>query len=284
MSAEIIDGKKLAKQIRMEMKEEVSELATSGIIPHLTVILVGDEPASKSYVNGKKKASAEVGISSEIIKLPVDITEGELLNTIEKLNQDQSVHGILVQLPLPNHIYEQAVIEAIDPAKDVDGFHPINIGRMITNQETLLPCTPHGIVTMLKESNIKLEGQNVVIIGRSNIVGKPVGQLLLNENATVTYCHSKTNDLISFTSKADILIVAVGIPKAIGIEHLKQGAVVIDVGINRLEDRSLVGDVDFDQVQDKAAFVTPVPGGVGPMTIAMLLKNTIKAAKELSGK
>lgn len=284
MSAEIIDGKELARKIRLGMKEEVSDLSTSGLIPHLTVILVGDNPASKSYVNGKKKASAEVGISSDIIELSVATTEEELLNTIKQLNQDPSVHGILVQLPLPKHIHEQAVIEAIDPAKDVDGFHPINIGRMMTNQDTLLPCTPHGIVTMLKESNIQLEGQHVVIIGRSNIVGKPVGQLLLNENATVTYCHSRTKDLISFTSKADILIVAVGIPKAIGMEHLKQDAVVIDVGINRLEDRSLVGDVDFEQVKETASFITPVPGGVGPMTIAMLLQNTMKAAKELSQK
>src|SRR5690625_4318781 len=282
MSAEIIDGKELARKIRLDMKEEVSDLSTSGLIPHLTVILVGDNPASKSYVNGKKKASAEVGISSDIIELSVATTEEELLNTIKQLNQDPSVHGILVQLPLPKHIHEQAVIEAINPQKDVDGFHPLNIGRMMTNQDTLLPCTPYGILTMLNAENIKIEGKHVVIIGRSNIVGKPVGQLLLNENATVTYCHSKTKNLAEFTLKADILIVAVGVPNIINADHIKQDAIVIDVGINRTDEGKLTGDVDFDSAKTKASHITPVPRGVGPMTIAMLLKNTIKAAKGLS--
>lgn len=282
MTAEIINGKELAYELRMEMKTEVDQLKDQGITPHLTVVLVGDDPASKSYVNGKKRASAETGISSEIIELTAEVSEEELLETIQKLNLDPNVHGILVQLPLPDHIREQRVIEAIHPSKDVDGFHPINIGRMMTGKDTFLPCTPYGIITMIKSKNIQIEGKHVVVIGRSNIVGKPVGQLFLNEHATVTYCHSRTKDLKAFTTKADILIVAIGIPHAVGAEHIKNGAVVIDVGINRVEDGSLTGDVDFDQAKTKASYITPVPRGVGPMTIAMLLKNTIKAAKELS--
>ncbi|WP_099158465.1 bifunctional methylenetetrahydrofolate dehydrogenase/methenyltetrahydrofolate cyclohydrolase FolD [Virgibacillus ndiopensis] len=284
MSAEIINGKDLAHELRVEMKEEVSRLKHDGLIPHLTVVLVGDDPASKSYVNGKRKASEETGISSQIIELPSSTTEQELLQLIDKLNNDDSVHGILVQLPLPNHIREQQVIEAIDPAKDVDGFHPVNIGRMMTGKDTFLPCTPFGIVTMLKSKNIPIEGSHVVIIGRSNIVGKPVGQLLLNENATVTYCHSKTKDLKQITTKADILIVAVGKANIVDKDYLKQGAVVIDVGVNRLVNGKLTGDVDYEDAKEKASYITPVPRGVGPMTITMLLKNTIKAAIGLSGK
>jgi len=252
------------------------------LVPHLTVILVGDNPASKSYVNGKKKAAAETGISSDVIELAATITEEKLLAAIDELNQDPSVHGILVQLPLPDHIREQHIIEAIDPNKDVDGFHPVNIGRMMTGVDTFLPCTPYGIITMLKSKNITITGKHAVVIGRSNIVGKPVGQLLLNENATVTYCHSKTQDLKSFTTKADILIVALGTPNVITADYLKQNAVVIDVGINRIDDGSLTGDVDFDDAKNKASFITPVPRGVGPMTITMLLQNTIKAAKGLT--
>src|SRR5690625_1043703 len=282
MTAQIINGKELAYQLRMKMKDEVSILKDKGIVPHLTVVLVGDNPASKSYVNGKKRASSEINISSEIIELPVETTETELLHVIEKLNNDKKVHGILVQLPLPEQIREQKVIEAIRPEKDVDGFHPINIGRMMTGQDTLLPCTPYGIIKMLQENHIGIEGKHAVIIGRSNIVGKPVGQLLLNENATVTYCHSRTQNLEDFTTKADILIVAIGIPNVITANHVKEGAVVIDVGINRMEDGSLTGDVDFDSASTKASFITPVPKGVGPMTIAMLLENTIKAAKGLA--
>lgn len=282
MTAEIINGRELAYELRMAMKEEVSMLGKSGITPHLTVILVGNNPASTSYVNGKKRASAEVGISSEIITLDESISEEELLNTIKKLNQDPAVHGILVQLPLPQHIQEQRVIETISPDKDVDGFHPINIGRMMTGQNAFLPCTPFGIIKMLQAKNITIEGKHAVIVGRSNIVGKPVGQLLLNENATVTYCHSRTKDLKSMTTQADILIVAIGIPHAIGADHVKDGAVVIDVGINRIEDGSLTGDVDFDAAKTKASYITPVPRGVGPMTIAMLLENTIKSAKEFA--
>lgn len=282
MSAEVINGKDLSYELKMEMKDEVAILKDKGLVPHLTVILIGDNPASKSYVNGKKKASAETGISSDVIELPTSITEEKLLATIDELNQDPLVHGILVQLPLPDHINEQHVIEAIDPKKDVDGFHPVNIGRMMTGVDTLLPCTPFGIVTMLKSKNITITGKHAVIIGRSNIVGKPVGQLLLNENATVTYCHSKTKDLKKFTAQADILIVALGKANVITADYLKQGAVVIDVGINRLKDGSLTGDVDFDNVKDKASYITPVPRGVGPMTITMLLQNTIKAAKGLT--
>lgn len=279
LTAEIINGKELAQTLRGEMKEEVSQLKEQGITPHLTVILIGDDPASKSYIRGKEKASYETGISSELIELPTSTTEQELLKQIDELNQNDSVHGILVQLPLPSHIREQHIIEAIDPSKDVDGFHPVSIGRMMTGQDTFFPCTPHGIVSMLKSRQIPIEGKNVVIIGRSNIVGKPVGQLLLNENATVTYCHSRTKDLVGHTKNADILIVAVGKANAIDDAYVKEGAAVIDVGINRLDDGSLTGDVDFDSVKQKAAYITPVPRGVGPMTITMLLKNTIKAAR-----
>lgn len=283
MTAEVINGKDLAKELREKMKNEVSELKEKGLTPHLTVILVGDDPASRSYVSGKKKACEETGISSEIIELPASTTEEELLNHIDKLNNDDKVHGILVQLPLPEQIDEQRVIESIVPSKDVDGFHPINIGLMMTGKDTFLPCTPYGVVTMLKSRNIPLEGQNVVVIGRSNIVGKPVGQLLLNENATVTYCHSRTKDLKSFTKNADIVIVAVGIAHFIDGEYIKDGAVVIDVGVNRIEDGSLTGDVDFESAKEKASYITPVPQGVGPMTITMLLENTIKAAKAAKG-
>ncbi|MEN1970133.1 bifunctional methylenetetrahydrofolate dehydrogenase/methenyltetrahydrofolate cyclohydrolase FolD [Lentibacillus sp. N15] len=278
MTAQVINGKELAADIKAEMKEEVDRLRKNGILPHLTVVLVGEDPASRSYVNGKKKASKETGISSQIIELSSKTTEKELLDLIAKLNQDQQVHGILVQLPLPEHISEQAIIEAIDPAKDVDGFHPINIGRMMTGKDTFLSCTPYGIITMLKSHHIPIAGKHAVVIGRSNIVGKPVGQLLLNENATVTYCHSKTTDLQYYTKQADILIVALGKAHMINADYLKDGAVVIDVGINRLADGSLTGDVDFESAKEKASYITPVPKGVGPMTITMLLKNTIKAA------
>ncbi|GGB34663.1 bifunctional methylenetetrahydrofolate dehydrogenase/methenyltetrahydrofolate cyclohydrolase FolD [Virgibacillus dakarensis] len=284
MTAEIINGKELAAELKSEMKEEVERVRKQGIVPHLTVVLVGDDPASKSYVNGKKKASKEVGISSQIIELPTFTTEKELLKLINKLNLDRDVHGILVQLPLPEHIKEQSIIEAIDPAKDVDGFHPVNIGRMMTGKDTFLSCTPYGIITMLKSRNIQMEGKHAVIIGRSNIVGKPVGQLLLNENATVTYCHSKTPDLKTYTKNADILIVAVGKANKIDADYLQDGAVVIDVGINRLADGTLTGDVDFASAKERASYITPVPKGVGPMTITMLLKNTIKAAIGLADK
>jgi len=282
VTAEIIDGKMLSNELKTNMKDEVISLKKSGIIPHLTVILLGDNPASRSYVKGKEKACAETGISSNLIELKEDITEEKLLKEIEKLNHDTSVHGILVQLPLPDHIEEQKIIEIISPQKDVDGFHPINIGRMMTGQDTFLPCTPHGIITMLKSKNISIEGKHAVVLGRSNIVGKPVGQLLLNENATVTYCHSRTNNLKQYTKNADILIVALGKTHFVTKDHIKEGATVIDVGINRLDDGSLTGDVDFDDVKEKASYITPVPRGVGPMTITMLLSNTIKAARGLT--
>ena len=282
MGAEIINGQLLAKELRENMKNEVTELKQKGLTPHLTVILIGDDPASHSYVRGKEKASAEVGISSEIIRMDKTVDQKTLLTKIAELNKDENVHGILVQLPLPNHIEEQKVIEAIDPAKDVDGFHPINIGRMMVGQDAFLPCTPYGIIEMLKSKNIEIVGKHVVVMGRSNIVGKPMGQLLLNENATVTYCHSKTQDIKSYTKKADILIVAVGKANIVDASYIKDGAVVIDVGVNRTEEGKLTGDVDFDDVKEVASFLTPVPKGVGPMTITMLLSNTIKAAKGLS--
>lgn len=281
MVAEIINGKDLAKQLREEMKEEVKQLTKQGITPHLSVILIGDDPASHSYVNGKEKASTEVGISSEIIRMDTTISEEQLVTKINELNNDDSVHGILVQLPIPDHINEQRVIESIDPKKDVDGFHPINIGRMMVGQDAFLPCTPYGIMTMLQSKKIQVEGKHVVVIGRSNIVGKPMGQLLLNNNATVTYCHSRTKDLKSYTKQADILIVAIGKEHVIDASFIKDDAVVIDVGVNRTAEGRLTGDVDFDHVKEKASFITPVPKGVGPMTITMLLKNTIKAAKGL---
>ncbi|GGK02766.1 bifunctional protein FolD [Lentibacillus kapialis] len=283
MTAQVIKGKELAHKLREEMAEEVTQLKEKGIIPHLTVIILGDDPASKSYVNGKKKASAETGISSDIIEMPLSASEQELLDKIDILNNDDHVHGILVQLPLPEHINEQHIIEAISPDKDVDGFHPSSIGKMLTGNDTFLPCTPLGILTMLQSYGIQIEGKHAVIIGRSNIVGKPVGQLLLNEHATVTYCHSRTKDMTAFTKSADILIVAMGKPNVIRSEHIKEGSAIIDVGINRKDDGKLTGDVDFQSVSEKASYITPVPKGVGPMTITMLLQNTIKAAKGLSG-
>ncbi|WP_042223493.1 bifunctional methylenetetrahydrofolate dehydrogenase/methenyltetrahydrofolate cyclohydrolase FolD [Oceanobacillus manasiensis] len=282
MAAEIISGRDLAHEMRQEMKQKVTELNERDIYPKLSVILVGDNPASKSYVNGKKKACKETGILSDVIELASDTTEAQLLQQIEILNEDPTVHGILVQLPLPKQIREQKVIDTISYEKDVDGFHPINIGRMMTGEDAFLPCTPFGIITMLKSKNIQIAGKHAVVVGRSNIVGKPVGQLLLNEDATVTYCHSKTKNLKQITQQADILIAAVGKVNAIGSEDIKEDAVVIDVGINRLEDGSLTGDVDFEAAKEKASYITPVPRGVGPMTITMLLENTIKAAKGLT--
>ncbi|WP_371068696.1 bifunctional methylenetetrahydrofolate dehydrogenase/methenyltetrahydrofolate cyclohydrolase FolD [Sediminibacillus sp. JSM 1682029] len=280
MGAEIIYGKDLAADLRLEMKEEVKELAKKGIVPGLTVVLIGDDPASQSYVKGKQKASDEVGVHSNLIKLPDTTSQQELLNLIDDLNTDDNIHGILVQLPLPDHIEEQAVIEAISPEKDVDGFHPVNIGRMLTGEDTFYPCTPFGILTMLKSKNIEIAGKHAVVVGRSNIVGKPVGQLLLNEHATVTYCHSRTENMKKFTREADILVVAVGKQHFIKAEDIKPGAVVIDVGVNRMENGKLTGDVDFEGAAEKASFITPVPRGVGPMTITMLLHNTIKSAKK----
>ncbi|SDH35364.1 bifunctional methylenetetrahydrofolate dehydrogenase/methenyltetrahydrofolate cyclohydrolase FolD [Alteribacillus bidgolensis] len=277
MSATIISGKEVASSLREEIKKEVNSIS---ITPGLAVILVGDNPASRSYVKGKEKASKEVGIYSELKELSSDISEKELLDIVDYYNEKPSIHGILVQLPLPGHISEKKVIEHISPEKDVDGFHPINIGRMMTGKDAFLPCTPYGILQMLKYKNIQTEGKHAVVVGRSNIVGKPVGQLLLNENATVTYCHSRTPDLASFTSKADILIAAAGRAEFIDAAYVKEGAVVIDVGMNRKDDGKLCGDVAFEDVKEKASFITPVPGGVGPMTITMLLYNTLQSAKK----
>lgn len=284
MPATILQGKEVAKSICAELAEEVLELKKQGIVPGLTVILVGDDPASHSYVRGKSKGCEEVGIRSELILKEASTTEAELLAIIQQLNQNPNVNGILVQLPLPSHISEEAVLDAIDPKKDVDGFHPINVGNMVIGNETLLPCTPHGVIELIKRTGTQIAGKHAVVIGRSNIVGKPVSLLLQRENATVTMCHSRTQDLPSFTKMADILVVAAGKAHMIGKEHVKPGAVVIDVGVNRNEEGKLVGDVKFDEVKDSASYLTPVPGGVGPMTITMLLKNTVQAARQQASK
>jgi methylenetetrahydrofolate dehydrogenase (NADP+)/methenyltetrahydrofolate cyclohydrolase len=284
MAATVIDGKEVAKTIREQLANEVEQLAQKGIRPGLAVILVGDDPASHSYVRGKEKGCAEVGIYSEVYRLPEATTQDELLERIEQLNENPNVHGILVQLPLPAHISEKAVIEAISPEKDVDGFHPINVGNMIIGEDAFLPCTPHGIVELIKRTGTELSGKHVVVVGRSNIVGKPVSLLLLQENATVSICHSRTKNLAELTRQADILVVAVGRAHMIGPEHVKPGAIVIDVGVNRIETGKLVGDVKFAEVAEIASHITPVPGGVGPMTITMLLQNTIKSAKKLAAR
>jgi methylenetetrahydrofolate dehydrogenase (NADP+) / methenyltetrahydrofolate cyclohydrolase len=281
VSASIIDGKVLAKEIREEIRQEVVQLKEKGIHPSLTVILVGENPASQSYVRGKAKACEEAGMLSEVIRKPETITEEELLTEIRRLNNDPTIHGILVQLPLPKHISEEAVIQTIVPEKDVDGFHPINVGNLMIGSFCYLPCTPHGIIEMIRRVNVPIKGKHAVVIGRSNIVGKPVSLLLLQESATVTICHSKTENLADITRQADILVVAIGKPQVVGKEHVKPGALVIDVGVNRTPEGKLVGDVKFDEVKEIASHITPVPGGVGPMTITMLLKNTVEASKRL---
>ncbi|WP_153722370.1 bifunctional methylenetetrahydrofolate dehydrogenase/methenyltetrahydrofolate cyclohydrolase FolD [Sporosarcina cascadiensis] len=280
MSSKKIDGKAIGQEIRNELKEQVASLVKQGCQPGLAVILVGENPASQTYVKNKEKSSIEAGMKSELIKMPDTVSEEELLNEVEKLNQDDSIDGILVQLPLPKHIDENKVIRAISPEKDVDGFHPMNVGKMLIGQETFLPCTPYGIMQLLERSGIEIAGKHAVIIGRSNIVGKPMGQLLLQKDATVTYCHSRTKDLKHFTKQADILIVAIGIAKFITDDYIKEGAVVIDVGMNRDENGKLCGDVDYESAEQTAGAITPVPGGVGPMTITMLLKNTVESAEK----
>lgn len=282
MTAVIVSGKELATEKRAFIKTEVQKLvADRQTQPSLAVILVGDNPASHSYVRAKQRACEEAGMQCILEHYPETLTEQELLERITFYNQEKTVHGILVQLPLPQHINELAVIESISPDKDVDGFHPVNIGKMMIDQQAFLPCTPYGIVEMIKSLNIPIAGKHVVVIGRSNIVGKPVGQLLLKEDATVTYCHSRTTNLASITKQADILIAAVGKAKLIGPDFVKEGAIVIDVGVNRLETGKLCGDVDFDTVKEKASYITPVPGGVGPMTITMLLQNTLQSAQKI---
>ena len=283
--AEIISGKLVSSEVRKSIASEIEAFkAESGIVPGLAVILVGNNPASAVYVRNKHKACLEVGINSYEITLPEETTEEELLDRISKLNSDPNVHGILVQLPLPKHISEDNVINAISPEKDVDAFHPANVGKIVIGKYDFLPCTPAGIMELLHFYNVDISGKECVVIGRSNIVGKPMALLLLAENGTVTVCHSRTKDLKEVAKRADILVVAIGRPKFVSADMVKPGAVVIDVGINRLDDGKLCGDVDYDAVEPIAEMITPVPGGVGPMTITMLLKNTLTAAKKYSKK
>lgn len=283
MSAYIIEGKKISDQIRVEMKDEVAALGERGVVPGLAVVLVGDDPASKVYVGSKEKACQQLGIYSEVHRLPGDTSEEALLSLIRKLNEQASINGILVQLPLPKHINEKSVIDAISVDKDVDGFHPESVGNLTIGDDSLLPCTPAGVIELIKRSGVDISGKHAVVIGRSNIVGKPVAMLLLRENATVTICHSRTANMEQLAKQADILVVAIGKPEAIDSKFVKPGAVVIDVGINRLPDGKLVGDVHYSDCLETAGYITPVPGGVGPMTITMLMKNTITAAKRANG-
>lgn len=274
----IIDGKLVAQEVKAKVSKKVKELQENGITPGLAVIIIGNNQASRIYVNNKKKACAEVSIYSKECALPDTTSQKELIELISKLNNDDSINGILVQLPLPNHINEKAVIEAIDPLKDVDAFHEINVGKIMIGEYDLLPCTPAGIIELLNSQNIEIEGKHCVVVGRSNIVGKPMAMLLLHRNGTVTICHSKTKNLKKICKNADILIAAVGKAKFITSDMVKKGAVVVDVGMNKDENSKLCGDVDFDNVKKIASYITPVPGGVGPMTIAMLMKNTVTAA------
>lgn len=290
MTAQIIDGKQVAADMRAELKEKVAKLKTQGVTPGLAVVLVGEDPASKSYVTAKERACEEIGIYSDDNRLPAETTEEDLLALVEKLNKDPKINGILVQLPLPKHIDEDKVLLAIDPAKDVDGFHPVNVGKMVVGQDAYLPCTPHGIIQLLIRSKVPLEGAEVVIVGRSNIVGKPIANMLIQKsptgNATVTVCHTRTKNMAEHVKRADIIIAAAGWPNTVTADMVKDGAVVIDVGVNRVEDATkkrgyrLVGDVDFEGVKEKASLITPVPGGVGPMTITMLLYNTVQSAEK----
>ena len=288
MAAEILNGKALAKELRVEIGRDVTAFVEStSVTPKLVAVLVGEDPASQVYVRNKERACEKAGIAGEVMRLAAETTEADLLALIDRLNSDVSVHGILVQLPLPDSISEQKVLDAIHPLKDVDAFHPENVGLMMQGRPRFLPCTPHGVLQILKRYDIKAAGKHVVIVGRSEIVGKPLAAMLVQRNsdlgkdvvnATVTICHSRTEDLPSVTRQADILIAAVGIPRFITTEMVKPGAVIIDVGINRLDD-GLVGDVDFDPLSETVSHITPVPGGVGPLTIAMLLRNTLKAAE-----
>ena len=290
MECKVIDGKAVAADIRAQVAKRVEALKAKGVMPALSVILVGDNPASVSYVTGKQKALAEAGMVDKSIHLPESTSERELLDLIAKLNADPSVHGILVQLPLPKHINEEKVTLAIDPKKDVDGFHPVNMGNLLIGRKGFLPCTPHGVLILLERAGVQTNGARVAVIGRSNIVGKPMALLLSRKeyNSTVTLCHTGTKDLASITREADIIIAAAGRPKTITADMVKEGAVVIDVGVNRVPDASkksgfrLVGDVDYEAIKQKASVITPVPGGVGPMTIALLMQNTIEAAENFA--
>ncbi len=284
MTARIIDGKAIAQEVRAEWKARADALKARGIVPGLAVIIVGEDPASKVYVANKVKACAELGLHSEHIVMPADTSEAALLARIAALNADPKIHGILVQLPVPRHIDSGKVLEAISPDKDVDGFHPVNVGALATGNMRFAPCTPYGAMKLLEKSGVSIEGKHAVVIGRSNIVGKPMAMLLLQANATVTICTSKTVDLAKFTRDADILVVATGKPKMISGDMIKPGAAIIDVGINRMADGKLCGDVDFDSAKEVAGWITPVPGGVGPMTITMLVANTVRSAERTAGK
>ncbi len=289
MSAKIISGTEVAKAIREEFKVEVTELVEKhGIVPGLVTILVGEDPASQSYVAAKNKTAHALGIHSEQVTLAAGTSEADLLALVDKYNNDPKIHGILVQLPLPKHINEANVLYAINPDKDVDGFHPVNVGKMVLGEKCFLPCTPHGILELLVRSGVETSGAEVVVVGRSNIVGKPIANLMLQKraggNATVTLCHTRTKDMAAHCRRADILIAAVGVPKMITADMVKEGVAIIDVGVNRIGMTEsgkaiLAGDVDFESVKEKASYITPVPGGVGPMTITMLMKNTVQAAK-----
>jgi methylenetetrahydrofolate dehydrogenase (NADP+)/methenyltetrahydrofolate cyclohydrolase len=293
MTAQIIDGKKIAAEMQAELKNEVAKLKEQGIVPGLGVILVGDDPASKSYVTSKERTCEEIGIYSDDNRLDAKTSQKELMALVEKMNTDPKINGILVQLPLPDGLDESEVLLTINPDKDVDGFHPINVGKMMLGEKAFLPCTPYGIIQLLIRSGITTEGAEVVIVGRSNTVGKPLANMLIQKNpsgnATVTVCHTRTKNISLHTKQADIIIAAAGRPNTITADMIKEGAVVIDVGVNRVEDATkkkgyrLVGDVDFDAVKEKASLITPVPGGVGPMTITMLLYNTVESAKKAAG-
>jgi len=293
VTATIIDGKAIAADMRAELKAQVERLKQKGIVPGLGVVLVGEDPASASYVRAKERACAEIRIYSDDNRLRAETSQEELMALVEKMNNDPKINGILVQLPLPKHLNEAEVLLSIDPAKDVDGFHPVNVGKMVVGEKAFLPCTPHGIIQLLMRSGVKIAGADIVIVGRSNIVGKPLANMLVQKNktgnATVTVCHTRTKDLPAHTMRADIVIAAAGRPNTITADMIKDGAVVIDVGVNRVEDATkkrgyrLVGDVDFEAVKEKASFITPVPGGVGPMTITMLLYNTVESAKRAAG-
>ena len=293
MTAQIIDGKQVAADMRAELKAETARLKKQGIVPGLGVILVGEDPASKSYVTAKERACEEIGIYSDDNRLPADTSQEDLMALVEKMNNDPKINGILVQLPLPKGLNEAEVLLAIDPVKDVDGFHPMNVGKMVVGEKAFLPCTPHGVIQLLIRSGVKLAGAEVVIVGRSNIVGKPLANMLIQKNATgnatVTVCHTRTKNLAEHTRRADIVIAAAGRPNTVTADMVKDGVVVIDVGVNRIEDATkksgyrLVGDVDFETVKERASLITPVPGGVGPMTITMLLYNTVESAKRAAG-
>lgn len=285
MSARVIDGKKISAEERASVAADTAEFSRqTGVVPHLAAVLVGDDPASQVYVRNKERACEKCGLKSTLHRMPQDTTQEQLMDLVHLLNQDPDVHGILVQLPLPDQLDETAVLDAILPAKDVDGFHPENVGLMLQGRPRFLPCTPHGVMKMLEHEQVTTAGAHAVIIGRSDIVGKPMGALLIQRgaDATVTTCHSRTKDIAAVTSQADILIAAVGRPEFVTGDMIKTGAIVIDVGINRVDDR-LVGDVDYAAAAEKAATITPVPGGVGPMTIAMLLRNTLSAARQQTG-